>query len=42
MRSAKVGSLEIEPGMIVQANVWDLHYDKQTWGEDPTTFEPLR
>lgn len=42
MRSAQVGSLQIEPGMVVQANVWDLHYDKSTWGEDPSTFEPLR
>lgn len=42
MRASKVGKHQIEPGMIVQANVWDLHYDKKVWGEDPTTFDPQR
>ncbi|XP_053407088.1 putative cytochrome P450 CYP13A10 isoform X1 [Mercenaria mercenaria] len=42
MRTSKVGDFQIEPGMIVQANVWDLHYDKNVWGEDPTTFDPQR
>lgn len=42
MRTSKVGDYQIEPGMIVQANVWDLHYDKSVWGDDPTTFDPLR
>ncbi|XP_052771299.1 LOW QUALITY PROTEIN: putative cytochrome P450 CYP13A10 [Mya arenaria] len=42
MRSTKVRDYNIEPGMVIQANVWDLHYDKNEWGEDPNTFDPLR
>lgn len=42
MRSAKVGDLNIEPGMIVQANIWDLHYDTETWGVNPNQFDPSR
>lgn len=42
MRSSTVGAHQIEPGTIVQANVWELHYDKDTWGENPELFDPLR
>ncbi|KAL4231955.1 hypothetical protein ACF0H5_009532 [Mactra antiquata] len=42
MRKSKVGNITMEPGMIIQANVWDLHYDKNYWGSNPKTFDPTR
>ena len=41
-RATEVCNYKIEPGMIIQANVWQLHYDKANWGGDPTKFDPLR
>ena len=42
MEDTNVLGHQIKEGMIVQANVWELHYDKEIWGQDPTTFEPER
>lgn len=42
MEDTEVSGYKIKEGMIVQANVWELHYDKKVWGEDPSTFEPER
>ena len=42
MEDTNVLGHQIQEGMIVQANVWELHYDKEVWGQDPTTFEPER
>ena len=42
MEDTDVLGYQIRAGMIVQANVWELHYDKDVWGQDPTTFEPER
>ncbi|KAL5015759.1 hypothetical protein ScPMuIL_005348 [Solemya velum] len=42
METSEVNGLVIEKDTIVQANVWDIHYDPEYWGEDTHTFDPLR
>ena len=42
METVDVFNYRIEEGMIVQANVWELHYDKTVWGSDPSSFDPER
>lgn len=42
MEKTNVLGYQMQEGMIIQANVWELHYDKEVWGSDPTTFDPER
>jgi hypothetical protein len=28
--------------MIIQANVWDIHYSSKLWGDNPEKFIPER
>ena len=42
MRDTTVMGHKIKEGMIVQANVWELHYNKDNWGNDPERFDPMR
>ncbi|KAK0057347.1 cytochrome P450 3A43-like isoform X1 [Biomphalaria pfeifferi] len=42
MRDCTVGNMQIPMGMLVHANLWDVHYDPTHWGEDPQAFNPLR
>ncbi|GAB1604006.1 cytochrome P450 3A24-like [Argonauta hians] len=34
--------LTIPKGMIVQANIWAIHYNPEIWGPDPHKFNPER
>lgn len=34
--------LHIPDGTVVTADVWSVHYDKGTWGDDADTFNPER
>ncbi|XP_052828840.1 cytochrome P450 3A24 isoform X1 [Octopus bimaculoides] len=34
--------LTIPKGMIVQANIWAIHYNPDVWGADPHKFNPER
>ncbi|KAJ8317594.1 hypothetical protein KUTeg_005498 [Tegillarca granosa] len=42
MESCNVNGYDIPEGMIIQANVWDVHYNPDIWGEDPEKFIPER
>ncbi|VDH92143.1 putative cytochrome P450 CYP13A4 [Mytilus galloprovincialis] len=42
MEPSKVQGIDIPSGMIVQANVWDIHYDPKIWGDNPEQFKPER
>ncbi|CAG5120896.1 unnamed protein product, partial [Candidula unifasciata] len=42
MEDCTVGGLRIPAGMLVHANLWDIHYDSKHWGHDPHQFDPLR
>ena len=37
-----VDGITIPEGMVVQANLWDLHYDEQHWGPNTEQFRPSR
>eukprot|EP00914_Ancora_sagittata_P021358 GHVO01042172.1.p1 GENE.GHVO01042172.1~~GHVO01042172.1.p1 ORF type:complete len:479 (+),score=43.05 GHVO01042172.1:1546-2982(+) len=38
-----IKGLNIPEGMVIQANVWNIHYDPDIWGPtDPNVFEPER
>uniref|UniRef100_A0A914UMH9 Cytochrome P450 n=1 Tax=Plectus sambesii TaxID=2011161 RepID=A0A914UMH9_9BILA len=44
MKGCTVGEqkLQVEEGVVVQANVWSIHYNKKIWGEDADSFRPER
>uniref|UniRef100_A0A914XCR5 Cytochrome P450 n=1 Tax=Plectus sambesii TaxID=2011161 RepID=A0A914XCR5_9BILA len=44
MKDCTVGEqkLHVEEGVVVQANVWSIHYNKKIWGEDADSFRPER
>jgi hypothetical protein len=44
MKTCEVGErkLRMEEGTVVQANVWSIHYNKKTWGDDADFFHPER
>ncbi|ELU14194.1 hypothetical protein CAPTEDRAFT_220559 [Capitella teleta] len=43
VESCTINGLTIPEGMVIQANVWNIHYDPDIWGPtDPTVFEPER
>lgn len=42
METSTVRGIEIPCGMIIQANVWDIHYNPNIWGDDPQQFKPER
>uniref|UniRef100_A0A914VYX4 Cytochrome P450 n=1 Tax=Plectus sambesii TaxID=2011161 RepID=A0A914VYX4_9BILA len=44
MKGCTVGEqkLQVEEGVVVQANVWSIHYNKKIWGEDVDIFRPER
>ncbi|KAH9513224.1 hypothetical protein Btru_034410 [Bulinus truncatus] len=42
MRDCTVGTINVPKGMLVHANLWDVHYDRKHWGEDTNAFNPLR
>ncbi|KAK3096229.1 hypothetical protein FSP39_024728 [Pinctada imbricata] len=42
METCTVKGINIQKDMIVQANVWCVHYNKDVWGEDPQKFIPER
>lgn len=42
METSTVNGMEIPKGMIVQANVWDIHYNTEIWGDNPAEFIPER
>lgn len=42
METSEVEGLVIERDTIVQANVWDIHYNPEYWGQDTHKFDPLR
>ncbi|BFY97910.1 hypothetical protein BsWGS_00950 [Bradybaena similaris] len=42
MQDCQVGGLRIPAGMLVHANLWDVHFQPKHWGHDPHKFDPLR
>ena len=40
-KDVKVGNFTIPKDSIVVPNIWEVHHDKETWG-DPETFRPER
>ena len=42
MDACRIGSHDLPPGVVVQADVWSLHHDSALWGEDPESFKPER
>ena len=43
MNDAVVGGIHIPPGVIIQLDVFSMHYDAEVWGPvDPYEFYPER
>ncbi|VDI12059.1 Hypothetical predicted protein [Mytilus galloprovincialis] len=42
METCTIRGIRIPSGMIIQANVWDIHYNQDLWGEDTERFIPER
>ncbi|PAV74176.1 hypothetical protein WR25_08746 isoform B [Diploscapter pachys] len=42
MKSTKIGNMQIEEGTFVQANTWEIHHDKEIYGQDADNFIPER
>ena len=42
MEPSQVQGVDIPTGMIVQANVWQIHYDPKIWGKNPEQFKQER
>lgn len=42
MESCTVNGIDIPKGMLVQANVWSVHYNQEHWVEDTQRFIPER
>ena len=42
MESCTVNGIEIPKGMLVQANVWSVHYNQDHWIEETQKFIPER
>ncbi|KAL3863942.1 hypothetical protein ACJMK2_005663 [Sinanodonta woodiana] len=40
--STEVGGMLIPEGMVIQANIWDVHYNSTLWGENTHRFDPER
>uniref|UniRef100_A0A5S6QND9 Cytochrome P450 n=1 Tax=Trichuris muris TaxID=70415 RepID=A0A5S6QND9_TRIMR len=41
-QTCTVGGITIEKGMMILADVWSIHYDKDVWGADADEFVPER
>ena len=42
MESTTAGSVAIEKGVCVWADVWSIHQNKDVWGADADKFRPER
>lgn len=42
METTQLGSITVEKGTLVQADVFSVHYDPEIWGEDAEKFVPER
>lgn len=42
MESCNINGINIQKGMLVQANVWSVHYNQEHWIEDTQKFIPER